>query len=288
MEKGAWVRYDQVNFGAGENKQFRVKADFLAPQQTFETTSGGRPIQAVEERRYQAPIPCWEVSPAYSVNGKKGPELMDVAFAPETDPAPVKWRAVMEGLVSRATVRHPLGVINFDVANGENHANSAAYMRSSIYMQNALKIEVEIRGSYGMKVWLNGEKVFSQIGNIDRSPGVVINLKKGWNQFLVKVVQDDKDWAPVMQGYGNFWAMITMRYEGGTFIVPGLPRKELVVQPSTGTAIEVRLDAPDGELIGELPFGRTTCPIKQTKGSHDVFLVFPNQNVTTMDWFRFE
>ncbi len=288
MEKGAWVRYDQVNFGAGENKQFRVKAEFLTPQQTFETTSGGRNIQAVEERRYRAPIPCWEVSPAYSVNGKKGPELMDVAFAPETDPSPVKWRAVTEGLVSRATVRHPLGVINCDVANGENHANSAAYMRSSIYMQNALKIEVEIRGSYGMKVWLNGEKVFSQIGKIDLSPGVVINLKKGWNQFLVKVVQDDKDWAPVMQGYGNFWAMITMRYEGGTFIVPGLPGKELVVQPSTGTAIEVRLDAPDGKLIGELPFGQTTCQIQQTTGSHDVFLVFPNQNVTSMDWFRLE
>jgi hypothetical protein len=78
------------------------------------------------------------------------------------------------------------------------------------------------------------------------------------------------------------------RIVGGTFTVPGLPGKELFVDPSKGTAVEVRLDAPDGKLIGELPFHQTNCPVVKTNGRHDLFLVFPNENVEAMDWFRFE
>lgn len=54
---------------------------------------------------------------------------------------------------------------------------------------------------------------------------------------------------------------------------------------SQGTAIEIRLDAPDGALIGTLPYGQNTCRIATTTGIHDVFLVFPNENVQAVDWF---
>lgn len=236
------------------------------------------------------PIPYWEVSPAYKEQGKTGPELMDVAFAPEKDPAAVKWNVVTDVLVSRATIRHPLGIVNCDVVNGENNANSAAYMRSSVYARNGGRTGIEIRGSHGVKVWLNGELVFSQVGKIDQSKRVDVNFKRGWNQFLVKVVQDDKPWAATMSGYGNFWASVTMHYSsvGGAFLLPGLPGKEIAVQPNQGTAVEVRLDAPDGKLIGELKFGQTTCPVAKIKGRHDIFLVFPNLSVNAMNWFKFE
>jgi hypothetical protein len=55
-----------------------------------------------------------------------------------------------------------------------------------------------------------------------------------------------------------------------------------------GTAIEIRLDAPDGTLIGTVPYGQTTCRITPTSGLHDIFLVFPSGNVQTVDWFIFK
>ncbi|MEI7901495.1 MAG: glycine-rich domain-containing protein, partial [bacterium] len=56
---------------------------------------------------------------------------------------------------------------------------------------------------------------------------------------------------------------------------------------NNGTAIEIRLDAPDGTLIGAVPCGQNTCRIATTSGIHDVFLVFPNENVQAVDWFIF-
>lgn len=290
LSKGSWTRYNNVNFGDGQHTFFRTRLSWVPPKQTFETTIGGETIKARELWDDFCPIPYWEVSPVYTEQGKSGPALFDVAFAAEKDPASVKWTVVKEPLTSRATVKHPLGVINCDVVNGENHANGAAYMRSSVYARNAGKVDAEIRGAHGVKVWLNGEPVFSQLGNVNKTKRVDIKLKKGWNQFLVKVVQDDKPWAPAMQGYGNFWASVTFyhRIVGGTFTVPGLPGKEVAIQPNQGTAVEVRLDAPDGKRIGDLKFGQTTCAVEKTNGRHDVFLVFPNENVEAMDWFRFE
>ncbi|MCE5277593.1 MAG: right-handed parallel beta-helix repeat-containing protein [Planctomycetaceae bacterium] len=290
LDKGAWVRYGNVDFGDGRFKLFRARLEWLAPRQAFATTLGGKTITAMELGDSWCPIPYWQVSPAYTQAGRKGPELIDVPFAPEKDPAAVAWTTVTEPLVSRATVKHPLGVINCDVANGENHANSAAYMRSSIYAKSGGRTGVEIRGSHGVKVWLNGKEVFSKVGGVNDSPRVAMTFRKGWNELLVKVVQDDKPWKPDMHGWGNFWASVTMHYRavGDAFIVPGPPGKELAIQPHQGTAVELRLDAPDGGLIGELQFGQPTCPIKKTIGRHDLFLIFPNQNVQTLDWFRFE
>jgi len=290
IDKGSWIRYDNVDFGVGRCTSFRARLEWLAPKQEFETTLGGKTIRAMELGDSWCPIPYWEVSPVYTASGKKGPELLDVVFAPEKDPGAVKWNAVTEPLVSRATVKHPLGAINCDVANGEGHANGAAYMRCSVYAKGGGRTGIEIRGAYGMKVWLNGSRVFAQVGKIDQSPRVEVTFKQGWNQFLVKVVQDDKPWVPVMQGLGNFWASVTMHYAavGDAFIVPGPPGREFFVQPHPGTAIEVRLDAPDGNLVGELQFGQNACPIKKTEGRHDLFLVFPNGNGQVLEWFKFE
>ena len=290
MYKDSWVRYDGLDFGNGQYKAFRAHLEWESPKQAFETTLSGRTIRAMELGDSWCPIPYWEVSPAYSEKGKTGPELFDVAFAPEKEPASVRWSVVTEPLTSRATVKHPLGLINCDVVNGENHANSTAYMRSSVYAKSGGKTGIEIRGSHGVKVWLNGDLLFSQLGNVHASKRVEGNFKKGWNQFLVKVVQDDKPWAPAMQGNGNFWATVTMHYAavGNAFILPGLPGKELAIQPNNGTAIEIRLGAPDGKLLGRLPFGQNTCNIEKATGRQSVFLVFPNENVQSMDWFRCE
>jgi hypothetical protein len=52
--------------------------------------------------------------------------------------------------------------------------------------------------------------------------------------------------------------------------------------------IELRLDSPQGELIGKLASGKTTCGSASVKGIHNIFLVFPAGAVKSVDWFRFE
>lgn len=290
IARGAWIRYDAVDFGDGGYNQFRARIDWLPPKRGFETTLDGKTIAAMELGDSWCPIPYWQVSPAYAGEGKKGPELIDVQFAPEKDPASVKWTVVTEPLVSRATVRHPLGVVNCDVVNGEERSNSAAYMRSCVYAVRGGRTGIEIRGAHGVKVWLNGEQIFSQVGNVEKSPRVDVSFKQGWNEFLVKVVQDDRDWAPAMQGYGNFWASVTMHYSavGNAFILPGVQGKEIAIMPESDSGVEMRLDSPDGKLIGHLKYGKSTCEADGLKGRHDLYLVFPDERVQSLDWFRFE
>ncbi len=191
-------------------------------------------------------------------------------------------------LVSGASVKHPLGVIHFAAVDGEKHANGAAYMRSSIYAKRGGKTGIEIRGAHGLKVWLNDQQLFSQLGDIDKSSRVEATFKQGWNVILVKAVQDDEKVGD--KNGANFWASVTMYYRGvgDAFVSPRAPGKEIFIPPHPGAAIEVRLDAPDGKRIGEMAFGQKTCAINKTQGRHDLFLVFPNQNIRTFDWFRFE
>jgi hypothetical protein len=124
---------------------------------------------------------------------------------------------------------------------------------------------------------------------VNTSKRVQVSFKQGWNEMMMKVVQDDQPWKPT-QGRGNFWATVNIYYAamGGAQLVPGYRAQEVNVDPDKGTAVEVRLDAPDGKLIGEMKFGQTTCPVSQAKGRHTLFLVFPNETVQMMDWFRFE
>ena len=53
-------------------------------------------------------------------------------------------------------------------------------------------------------------------------------------------------------------------------------------------AIDVRLDAPDGVLIGQVKNGADGCDIKKVEGVHRLFLVFRDERVQTLDWFDFE
>ncbi len=288
-DKGSWVRYNDVDFGDGKNTQFKARVEWVAPKQTFVKEVNGKKFTAVELGDVWRPHPYWEVSPVYKVQGKKGPELFDVAFAPEQNPEAVKWKTVIEPLKSRMTVEYPLGVMNLDVANGEGNANCAAYMRSSLFAKGGGQTDLEIRGNHGVKLWVNGKQVFSQLGGVNESKRVVVQFKQGWNEMMMKVVQDDQPWKPT-EGRGNFWATVNIYYAalGCAYIVPGYGAKEIFVDPSKETAIDVRLDSPEGKRIGDLKFKETACKVEKTVGRHNLFFVFPNENVQAVDWFRFE
>jgi hypothetical protein len=53
-------------------------------------------------------------------------------------------------------------------------------------------------------------------------------------------------------------------------------------------AIEVRLDAPDGEVIGRVTNGADGCDIQRVDGIHRLFLVFRGNRIKTLDCFQFQ
>jgi len=53
-------------------------------------------------------------------------------------------------------------------------------------------------------------------------------------------------------------------------------------------AIELRLDTPDGILIGQVTNGADGCDIKRVEGINRLFLVFKQNRIKTLDWFQFE
>ncbi|ASB48752.1 glycoside hydrolase family 43 protein [Alkalitalea saponilacus] len=72
-----------------------------------------------------------------------------------------------------------------------------------------------------------------------------------------------------------------------------------VASDSDGREIEIRLNNPDGELIGHLTVGNTggskswemkSCELKKVTGVHDVCFVFKGQegNLFNFDWWRFQ
>ena len=67
--------------------------------------------------------------------------------------------------------------------------------------------------------------------------------------------------------------------------------KKAVFEASLGAngIIELRLDSPEGELVGKLDAaGKGACEVKPVSGVHNIYLVFPAGDVKTVDWFRFE
>jgi hypothetical protein len=51
--------------------------------------------------------------------------------------------------------------------------------------------------------------------------------------------------------------------------------------------IELRLDAPNGPLLGVFPAGKKECQITRVTGGHHIYLVFPEGGKMCVDWFRF-
>lgn len=57
--------------------------------------------------------------------------------------------------------------------------------------------------------------------------------------------------------------------------------------PTNGPAVELRLDSPEGELIGTLNGEQREVKTVPIKGIHNLFLVFPSIEVRTVDYFEF-
>jgi hypothetical protein len=73
-----------------------------------------------------------------------------------------------------------------------------AYLRTRVWSPSDQKVRMEFGSDDGVKLWVNGKLVLEakeprshRLGE-DKKP---VDLKKGWNDILVKVWQGTMDWS---------------------------------------------------------------------------------------------
>jgi hypothetical protein len=293
---GTWAKYENLDFGDGVSKAvFQLDATSVGNsartpfvRRYGDTVAEAKPFKADASVET---VTRWEISKPYSRSGSTGPQLFDEAFEPERDSKAGEWRPMLEPVQTRAGIRGEPGVVDFDAANGEGHANSCAYARASIHaVRGRTNATMTVSCASGVKVWLNGQLIIAE-----NKPGTFSETKKGiinqgWNTILVKVNQDAAKWSPRTSGQGNFWFKFgTVASSCGEIVsLPGLPTDERAKAASAGSLIELRLGSPEGKLIGSLAPGSTECPVESTTGVQNLFLRFPGDRVRSVDWFKFE
>jgi HEAT repeat protein/archaellum component FlaF (FlaF/FlaG flagellin family) len=135
--------------------------------------------------RHSGIVSRWLVSGAYT--SKKG-KLIDEVFAPENPlKGDVKWKMV---------VSDKNGVVHLGrVIDGDNRA---AYLTLNVVSDKAREVRFEIGSDDGVKVWVNGKVVHRNDTNRPCTPGqdkVNVNLRKGDNIVLMKIVQGAGNWS---------------------------------------------------------------------------------------------
>ncbi len=287
LTKGSWARYANLDFGKGVNKavfSLDAKLPESGPDKRYVHMSGDTVVEAIPFKADMSveTVLQWEISKPFTKPGKSGPELFDEAFAPESDPKAGQWQLYLDPPANRAGKKPDAGVVDFDVVHGEENRNACAYARAAIHARTGrTNASMTVVTTGGAKVWFNGELVIStkEPGTHTIHNGVI---REGWNRILVKVNQGT--------GPGGFsFKFGTVASSCGHIVaLPGLPeaaQESGVVEKDA--IIELRLDSPDGKLVGRLPPGQSECHVKETAGIHDLYLVFPSGEANAVDWFRF-
>jgi HEAT repeat protein len=142
-------------------------------------------------KKYQDYIVDWQYAGPYTVRGKLGAALQNVAFDPEkTEPKGVPWRLLP--LVSGKSAPYML-----DLRATMNGENRVAYFRTWVHSNKDQAALLDYGTDDSNKVWLNGKLVHADATAGAAEPGehkIKTNLKQGWNALLLKVVQGTSKW----------------------------------------------------------------------------------------------
>jgi len=85
-------------------------------------------------------------------------------------------------------------------------AHGVAYLGTYIWSPKDLSLEIRAGSQEALKLWLNGENVISNFVKRDPSPDqerTPVQLRKGWNTVLAKVVQDEMQWHFLFRLHGE-------------------------------------------------------------------------------------
>lgn len=139
--------------------------------------------------QFEDHILTWVVSPMYQEKGKDSQYVFDTPFAPEKDAGSVEWKPLKRGIGKWD--------INLEATfGGQDHV--AAYVRTRIYSPRAQEARLEMGSDDALKAWVNGQLVSRQYqhrGAAPRQEIVKIQLKEGWNDLMLKVVDHEGGWV---------------------------------------------------------------------------------------------
>ncbi len=138
----------------------------------------------------------WEVAGPYVRENKNYSQLFDIKFGPELPDAKVQWKPIPVTKLDN----HPAYLDLLAALNGGEQR--VAYLRTTISSEEEKDVRLEIFSDDGVKAWLNGKLVLSL--NVARpileNPDVAdVKLKKGSNQLMLKVTQNNMPWGAIVR-----------------------------------------------------------------------------------------
>jgi len=168
----------------------------------------GRQIGCVTRSRYdwvdtEGYLEDWLVAGPYTVAGKKGVDLFDVAFEPETG-GQVKWIHHKPG--------NPPWLVNLGPIPGFAGDDRVAYIRTKVWSPKAQQALLLVHSDDAVKVFLNGKVVHTMNKGryANEEDRVQVNFQQGWNQLMMKVI----NWAGDWQAQGRVRADNGAKFEG--------------------------------------------------------------------------
>jgi HEAT repeat protein len=129
-------------------------------------------------------IRTWLASGPYSDGNS-----YDMAYPPEKDGQDVQWTLLTRGIGDK--------VIDLDQAV-DNRDHCAAYMKTYVWSPADGDVQLQIGSDDGVKVWVNGKQVHANPANRPAKPNqdqAKARFTKGWNQLLVKVIDNSGNWG---------------------------------------------------------------------------------------------
>lgn len=135
-------------------------------------------------------ILAWMLSGPYVQEGKDGPALFSIPFAPEKPGAKAEWRPAIVPSDGRP------GSVEIDKILGGH--NRVCYLKTQIASAKEQDALLEIGSDDGIKVWLNGQVVHANNAVRPCTPDqdkAEVKLKQGPNTLLIKVTQGGGEWT---------------------------------------------------------------------------------------------
>lgn len=149
-------------------------------------------IEAVQ--KLDGYLTVWEVAGPYIPPKRTSvAAMLDLKYSPEEsqDLTATTWTVVAAGT-------NPEKPEMVDLGKALKGTSRVAYLRTRVWAEQATTAVLELGSDDGVRVWLNGEVVHSNPATGPYAPKedtVQLNLREGWNDFLLKVTQGSGDWS---------------------------------------------------------------------------------------------
>ena len=140
--------------------------------------------------RYDDHILDWVAVGPYTLNGTRqdGALVYRERFEPEVDGSTLSWMPVTKGIGDwQINLESTYGSLNF----------VAAYVRTRIWSPTNQSAQVEMGADDAIRAWFNDEMIWDQWARGPAGPRqhrIPIELKQGWNDLVLKVVDHGGAW----------------------------------------------------------------------------------------------